>query len=317
MHNNNGPTFQRVEEISFDEFSFGAHVAKRTTPLLVKGAVKHWPAWTHWSFENIAAQCEARKLTARFQTALTEQGITQPARFLPVASYLHSLHRAAQIGLDPNKGLVNASRRAQLDFNTRFTLDWTRMNNQPDRLYLQQWDLLKNLPHLRQDFPMNRLWPGLRKTWEYAFIGPADTLSGLHFDFPNNWFCQVRGSKEFILFTQDQTAHLSVSKKYDWGATLSDVNIARLQENNDINQRFSKASGLYAHVEAGDALYIPKRTWHAVVALTPSISIGIFGLTPIEILTGGVSATVKDSLHRAHLYRWGRCTCHAGVMPLL
>ena len=49
------------------------------------------------------------------------------------------------------------------------------------------------------------------------------------------------------------------------------------------------------------------RRWTRCAAPT---SIGILGLTPGEIVIGGGIASVKDMLHRAHLYRWGNCTCH-------
>lgn len=310
-----GPEFTLVEEIPFEAFEFGAGVAARTTPLLVKGAVRHWPAWDNWTFEKLAARCDAadaahQGIVSRFQTGLTEQGATRPARHLAVAPYLRELGRAALQAPPPDKGLLSLARRECLAAGEVFFLDWSRMDFTPDRLYLQQWDMLASLPELRRDFPMRRLWPGLRKTWEYAFIGPADTLSGMHWDFPNNWFCQVRGTKEFVLFARDQSAHLSESRKYDWGARLSDVDIARLGESPAIRERFARARGVYARVEAGDALFIPRQTWHAVVSLTPSISLGIFGLTPLEVVSGGVVSTVKNLLHRAHLYRWGNCTCH-------
>lgn len=41
-----------------------------------------------------------------------------------------------------------------------------------------------------------------------------------------------------------------------------------------------------------------------------AISIGIFGLTPAEIVVGGGKASLLDAAHHARLYRWGRCTCH-------
>lgn len=307
-----GPSFRLVDECAFEAFRFGAGIATRTTPVLVKGAVRQWPAWENWSFDKLADLCDRRgaEVVSSFQTGLTEQGITRRRVDLAVAPYLRELGRAA--GLPPHRAgaLLDPQRRAQLAPGEHFTLDWSRMDFTPDRVYLQQWDMLARLPQLRRDFPMRRLWPGLRKTWEYAFIGPADTLSGLHCDFPNNWFCQVRGVKEFVMFTRDQTAHLSVARKYDWGATLSEVDISRLADKPAVRERFEKARGLYARVEAGDALYIPSRTWHAVLALEPSISIGIFGLTPAEIVIGGGLATARDLLHRAHLYRWGNCTCH-------
>jgi hypothetical protein len=307
-----GPSFERIDEVAFADFELGAQVATRSRPLLVKGAVKHWPAWDNWSLEKLAATCDAqpREVVARFQTGLTEQGETRPALHQPVAPYLRALDRAAAEQAGSGKTLLPLDRLQATAPGERFHLDWSRMNFTPDRTYLQQWDMLAALPHLRRDFPMRRLWPGTRLTWEYVFIGPANTLSGLHFDFPNNWFCQVRGTKEFILFGSDQSPHLSVARKYDWGATLSGVDIARLDEQPTVRDRFAQAHGFYARVEAGDALYIPRRTWHGVVSLTPSVSIGIFGLTPPEIIIGGGKATLLDWLHHAHLYRWGNCTCH-------
>ena len=312
------PSFERIDEVAFADFEangFGRSYQKITRPLLVKGAVKHWPAWQNWSFENLATICDAKPnpnpIVARFQTGLTEQGTTRPALHQPVAPYLRSLSEAASTQGEAGKTLVALEQLLATKPAERFELDWSRLQFEPNRTYLQQWDMLAALPELRKDFPMKRLWPGARLTWEYVFIGPSNTLSGLHFDFPNNWFCQVRGTKEFILFTGNQSPHLSESNKYDWGATLSGVDIARLDEQPEIAERFGKARGIYARVEAGDALYIPRRTWHAVVALTPSISIGIFGLTPSEVVLGGGKATAKDWLHKAHLYRWGNCTCHA------
>jgi len=87
---------------------------------------------------------------------------------------------------------------------------------------------------------------------------------------------------------------MCISEKYDWGATLSDINISRLPEQPQQLAAFEKTRGLYARVETGDALFIPKRTWHAVVALEPSISLGVFGLTAPEILLDGGPARSRS-----------------------
>jgi len=47
-----------------------------------------------------------------------------------------------------------------------------------------------------------------------------------------------------------------------------------------------------------------------VVALTPSISLGVFGLTPWEVIAGGGPSEFRSLLHKLRLYRWGNCTCH-------
>jgi lysine-specific demethylase 8 len=63
-------------------------------------------------------------------------------------------------------------------------------------------------------------------------------------------------------------------------------------------------------VEAGDALFIPKNTWHTVVSLAPSISLATFGLTTMEMLTAGAWAEFKNVLHLLRLYKWRNCVCH-------
>ena len=131
----------------------------------------------------------------------------------------------------------------------------------------------------------------------------------------NNWFCHVRGTKEFMLFPPENSKFLCKSKKYDWGATLSDINISSLEHQPAERAAFAQAHGLYARVEAGDALFIPKRTWHAVVSREPSISLAVFGLTIPEIILEGGASETRSLLHKMGLYRRGNCTCHRAENP--
>jgi hypothetical protein len=229
----------------------------------------------------------------------------------PVGPYLRGLAAAARRPRRRDAGLLSDARRAGLRRGDRFRLDWEYLRAfTPDRVYLSQWELLREFPGLTADFAIRRLWPGRRLTWQYAFIGPADTVTGLHYDFPDNWFCQVRGTKEVLLVDADQSAHMCRGRKFDWGATLSDIDITRLAEQPRERAAFERVRGRYARVEAGDALFIPKGTWHAVVALEPSISLAVFGLTPAEVLVNGGLAEFKRLLHYLRLYRWGNCSCH-------
>lgn len=311
-----GPSFEWIEETTWEALAASKRKLPFSRPLLVKGGIKHWPAFSKWSFDYLADVCDSPTAQApvKFTDGLVEQGVTKGRPFLPVAPYLRQLGQAARRPVDPAKGLVPHALRAQLQAlpaGERFQLNWAYMQSfLPTTLYLAQWDILQKYPTLRDDLRIASLWPGQRMTWEYVFMGPAQTVTGLHNDFPHNWFCQVAGTKEFLLFPPDQTPHLSPAQKYDWGATLSDVNISRLPHHAERLAQFEKAHGIYARVEAGDALFVPKRTWHTVVSLEPSISLGMFGLTPWEIATGGAWATLRDWAHHLHLYRWGNCTCH-------
>jgi hypothetical protein len=313
-----GPSFQLVDTIEWENLARDHRFGPRTQPLLVKGAVRAWPAWERWSFESLAElrRPDGSEVVRCFQNGLVEQGATRQPLDLPVAPYLRELGQLARQPVPADCGLLPHHRWQRLVPGERFHLDWSYLQTfQPDRVYLALWNILDEFPHLRRDFAIRQLWPGWRWTWEFSFIGPAQTVTGIHYDFPSNWFCQVRGTKEVIVFPPDQSPHMCESLKYDRGSTLSEINISRLGEPSAASAAFARAHGYYARVEAGDALFIPKRNWHAVVALEPSISLGVFGLTPWEIVRNGVPLEVRHLFHKLHLYRWGNCICHKTPTP--
>lgn len=311
-----GPAFTMVESISMEELVNSGGLNDSKKPLLVKGAVKNWPAWHKWSFEMIAnlRNKNGSEIIGRFQNGLIEQGKTKKPLYLPIAPYLYNLEDQAskiQKSNQENIGLLPLNQSKNMDPKSPFHLNWDYLKSFPANMpYLAQWHLLKKFPEFKRDFEIQQLWKGLRWTWEYVFMGPSHTVTGLHDDFGNNWFCQIRGLKEFILFTPDENdAYLSESDKYDWGARLSKVDITKIEQQEE-RKLFEKAKGLYARVEAGDALYIPKRTWHGVVALEPSISIAVFGLTMKEILTEGLYEEAKSLAHHLGLHHRNNCACH-------
>ncbi|VTR94119.1 cupin superfamily protein : Uncharacterized protein OS=Collimonas arenae GN=LT85_3754 PE=4 SV=1: Cupin_8 [Gemmata massiliana] len=309
-----GPEVRAVPEVRADDLARAGGFGRRSGPVLVKGAVRAWPAWERWSFESLAGlrKPDGTEAVARFITGVVEQGATREQFDAPVGPYLRELARTAEksiAGLS-GAGLLPADRRANLGPNARFRLDWHHLATfVPDRVYLSQWEILREFPGLRRDFAIRDLWPGRRLTWEYVFVGPANTVTGLHCDFPDNWFCQVRGTKEVLLVTPEQSHLMCPSRKFDWGATLSAIDITRPGAQPEWAS-FERVNGLYARVEAGDALFIPRGTWHAVVALEPSISLAVFGLTPWEVVWNGGRAELKRMLHNLRLYRWGDCACH-------
>jgi len=310
-----GPLFEFVPETTWEAFRKDRPPSLRT-PLLVKGAVKAWPAWERWTFGNLARlkRADASEVVCRFQEGLVEQGNTRPLPRLPVAPYLLELDETSRGAPRSPEGLLPGDRRRELAPGARFLLDWSHLRGfAPNRRYLADWPILQEFPELREDFEIRTLWPGLRWTWEYVFIGPAHTVTGLHRDIHNNWFCQIRGTKELILFPPEESPRMCSSGKYNLGSVLSRIDISRLHEQPEESAQFVRTRGHYVRAEAGDALYIPKNTWHAVVSLEPSISLGVFGLNAWEIATEGAWAEFKNVLHRLHLYRWRNCICHEAL----
>ena len=91
---------------------------------------------------------------------------------------------------------------------------------------------------------------------------------------------------------------------------MSHIDITRFDDQPEQAASFAQAHGLYARVESGDALYVPRRTWHAVVSSVPSVSLAIFGLTPWELIVDGLPSVTRAALHAIGLYGRGNCTCH-------
>ncbi|HEX4591381.1 MAG TPA: cupin-like domain-containing protein, partial [Gemmataceae bacterium] len=248
-----GPSFRLVRECTSSDLPRD-EARPPDQPLLVKRAVRDWPAWTRWSFDQLAGlrYPDGTEAVGRFQQGLVEQGATQPLPVLPVGPYLRELAEAAREALPPDVGLLPRAGRSSPVPGESFRLNWAHMQSfTPNRRYLADWPALQEFPALRWDFDIRTLWPGRRWTWAYMFVGPANTVTGLHQDIHNNWFCQVRGTKEVILIPPDQTPYMCVSRKYNLGSVLSRINIAALDRPGREASEFAKTHGLYARVEAG------------------------------------------------------------------
>ena len=136
-------------------------------------------------------------------------------------------------------------------------------------------------------------------------------MTGLHWDWPDNWLVQLQGEKELLLFHRSQAPHLPLSEKYDYGADLAVVDITHLE--GEAAQLFRRARGQYVRLRPGDCLFIPHRTYHAVISLSPSVSVSAFGHSLGQLVTTGLVMIVRDGLHVLGLWNgraWGSCTCH-------
>lgn len=295
-----GPTFTKAPEGTIDEI---ARARRDLRPILIRGAIRAWPAFERWSFEYLADQCAG--VSTKVQGGLIEQGASKPVVEASVTNYVRGLGQRSEVA----RGFVSDERLAALGPDEPFQLDWSRMAFEPAD-YLQQWEFLSQVPHLQEELWSRQMWPAPRYRVTYAFVGPENTLTGLHWDLNHNWFCQVRGTKEALLFPQDQAEYLGVADRYEAGAVLAEIDISRLEQTPEISARFARAKGWYARLEPGDALLIPRGVWHGVVSRTASISVGIFGLSPAEFVFRGAAILGKEWLHQHGWYGTHACSCH-------
>src|SRR5262245_58373964 len=103
-----GPSFQQIDEVHWEDLPRDRGIGPRTRPLLVKEAVRAWPAWERWSFDSLAdlRRKDGSDVVFRFQNGLVEQGVTRKPLDLPISPYIRDLSRAAKLPPSEDAGLL-------------------------------------------------------------------------------------------------------------------------------------------------------------------------------------------------------------------
>ena len=98
------------------------------------------------------------------------------------------------------------------------------------------------------------------------WIGPKGTVTPLHFDMINNFFCQISGSKRVRLVPS-----WSMPWVYNDYHVYSDVDAA--SPDFDQHPLFSNVTMYDFVVYPGEVLFIPMGWWHHLESLEPTVSL--------------------------------------------
>lgn len=244
-------------------------------PLVLRGLAADWPASRKWSFEYLADKGSG--VTVSVTRSIIEQ--------------YETVRDEVDLG----------------DYIRALVADDGRVTGGYDQTYLSYSWLLKQVPELRADIPLRELFGPRSFKFPATWIGPAGTVTGLHTDniFPNI-LAQIRGRKSVVLFPRGTDMYKT--GKYEFGCWYSAVDLQRL----DFERfpRLRDATPLVAHLDEGDALFIPPRWWHFVIAETPSVSVSTFFGTLRHAAPWAAPEWTKNLLHRTRLYARGNCMCH-------
>lgn len=173
----------------------------------------------------------------------------------------------------------------------------------PRRVYLTAFELCRALPQLRRAFePLDPFmdWSpftphALRERLRvepYLWMGPAGTLSMLHFDRLHNFFVQLHGTKRFLHIDPRYTSRLYHPHARLQTSLLHWSPVNPAQPDYDRFPLFRGVPVIETIVEQGDVLFTPPRWWHYVESLTPSISANFFWLLPLR-----TTWTIRDYLY--------------------
>lgn len=235
---------RHFEQPSMEEFN--EKIFRLKLPAVLTGCIGHWRALTLWKDPNyLYTVMGFRTVPIEIGSSYTEEDWTQR--------------------------LVNFS-----DFLQEYIIaDSNEVG------YLAQHQLFEQVPELKDDFdvplycffsdePREESSPTPHVN---SWLGPANTVSPLHYDRYNNLLCQVFGYKRVILYSPDEAGYL-----YPHESRLLE-NTARvdpLKPDYDKWPNFRKANRMTFYLKPGEMLYIPPKWWHHVTALTPSFSISFW-----------------------------------------
>src|SRR5262245_40442022 len=227
-----------VRALPIEEFHSG-HVAE-ARPVVLQGLVADWPATRGWSFQYLQSAFAA----AAVNTARVEGGV---------------------VAMDDRTGLIYQEARlgefiAALRTGAGDRYLMSRVEDLPDAL---QGDVPPPPYIAAAPWLSAKLW-----------ISAGGTVSYMHRDMADNLHAQVVGRKRFTLVAPRHSAGLYPKTILDSIPNGCHADIERPDFG-----RFPKLRAIetaVAVLEPGDAIYIPRRWWHHVRTLEPSISVNFW-----------------------------------------
>ena len=254
----NGPTFsQEIDRHEWSQLGCERYVREYINPLkpvIITGALDHWPARDKWTFEffkdhhgDLTLEIDGRELSmAQLIDEVIASTPEAPAPYLR-NHLVTKLPVALQADIAPMPSC-------------------TRPN------WLEH-------PLMSARAPM---------TYTELYIGgrgakfPVLHYDGLH---THAFLMQIQGVKEYIGFAPDQTPYLYVRGEPEQASvsqTREQPNISEISdiENWDENRfsLFGSAKGIRFTLHPGETLFMPSGWWHTARILSPSITISINGV---------------------------------------
>ena len=298
------------------------------TPVLLQGAVRHWHALTEWStdkFPQLLDTCAPRAHVS-LHTSVIEQdsgkGVYANVPLRVFAQWLREVERNVSNGLPDDTDNVPFYLSEFEDFDELCPAAMEHLAMLQPFMSILPWGPM--LPDFVLDI-FDWDWEDLNDWWLFAPIypvlwwGPKGTRTGLHRDIEQyNLLGQVRGQKNVSFLAPSQENYLYPSTMWDRSAVVSQIDM--WAPNLQRFPNFAKSQSASVLVQPGDMLIIPSGWWHAVEALSPSLSVSI---RVDRTSWAEIFAEMFDILHQFGVWPlngWSTeapaCTCHRSSVNL-
>jgi len=231
----------RAELPSLEAFARDCLLAAQ--PCVLTGVLDSWPALQRWR-------------DARYLLRLAGE------RTVPVEMGEHYLHAGWRQELMPLGRFLQ-----------EHILGKAR-SGEAERGYLAQHPLFSQIPALRADIATPDYCSLLGGSVELnAWLGPAGTVTPLHHDPLPNLLCQVVGAKHVRLYAPSESKRLY---PHAAGLCTNSSQVDVCAPDAAAFPLFADAAFVDCVLGPGEALFIPPRWWHHVIALTSSFSVSFW-----------------------------------------
>jgi len=242
---------ERLERPAPEEFH--RRFVRMNHPVVITGVADSWKAIKHWSPDY-------------FGSAFADAKVSFTA------------WESTNLANDPTDYY---EKRRRLGTRLGNFIDLMKTEKDFSRNYITQFPVFRDIPLLREDVePLDeytRVPAALRSRFTKAptmWLGPAHTVTPVHFDGADNLLVQIFGRKKLILIPPAQS-----EKLYYPCLRLGHVHYSPVDvEDPDLEQfpKFRDATLFEVTLEPGEILFIPVRWWHHARSLETAISLNFW-----------------------------------------
>jgi hypothetical protein len=210
----------------------------RNKPVIITGMVDDWPAFALWGLEYFKKNFGDEQVEMQFHRDYSQKhygpGPSRYSKLVPLSEYI----------------------------------DLIADHSPTNEYYLSRWNN-KKCRHL-----MKKLADDLRQ-WPFTdsmeggsvWIGPAGTVTPLHYDAVNILMVQVVGRKKIHLAPSYDAVHLRGESSFHY----SDIDVAAIDY--DAFPQAKNASFIEIVLHPKEVLFLPAGWWHAVTAMDISTTL--------------------------------------------